>query len=465
VSWRAPGAARRADNLAVSAGRPEGGIGSPSQNAAKASVGALVGSRISAPGRATSAPGPGRAKSLRLGSRPGPPAVVPKHVASCFNNGGRSLSVWTFRRSEPEKKTRQVFKCKSWRCIGNDGECSRFERRLTYARIKEAIDRDKLSADGWVFLVLTLDREGTFSGRKRWRDADEAFRDLSRMSRKFFEKLRAWQRRRGMRPIGREWVAVVEAHRSGWPHVNFMVWSPELAEHIEREQESFAEHWQSMGLHPATLPPELMGLARASHWGTLSTAERVRSQDRVVNYISKLAGEAGQALSELAKLTQLPRNAPQRFRRLRAGKSWLPPRRKNPDITGSIVLRKYDKNDGSPVVFPVNNVKDPALVSHMAQVCYEEARLWERERLNAPALAELKARIHSLRLPTGASEGDALVFAKAQRDEISEAYRTLLTPLVYSVALPVPLELEPAPIATGPPARAAPGLDQLKLEW
>jgi hypothetical protein len=383
-------------------------------------------------------------------------------VQACANNGGRSLAVWTFSRSNPDKKTRQPFKCRNWRCTGNNAECAAFDRKLTYARIREAIDRDKLSADGWVFAVLTVDREGTFSGQKRWRDADEAYREISRMSRKLLEKLRAWQRKQGMRPIGREWVAVVEAHRTGWPHVNFMIWSPELAEYVEREGAALGPEWQRLGFHKDTLPPELMTIARSAHWGTTSTIARARSQDSVINYMAKLAGEAGQALGEIAKLTQLPRNAPQKFRRLRAGKSWLPPRRKNPDITGSVLVRKYDKRDGSPCVMPVHSIKDPALFAHMAEVCYEESRLWERERENAPAL---RAALDAISLPAihEATTPEVLAaLVAAQREARADAYRELGTPLVYSAMLPVKVQT----VELNWPARAGPDPDpELELDF
>lgn len=330
--------------------------------------------------------------------------------------------------------------------------------------MKEAIERDKLTPDGWVFFVLTLDREGTFSGRKRWRDADEAFADLSRMSRKFLERLRHWassarvakrEGRQVMRAPGREWVAVVEAHRSGWPHVNLMLWSPELAEYVERENERLSEEWARLGFHKGTLPPQLMRLARSAHWGTLSTAERVRSQDSVLNYMAKLSGEAGRAVSELAKMTQLPRNAPKKFRRLRAGKGWLPPRRKDGNITGSIMIRKYD-DDGTPLVLPVQTVRDPLLVRHLPAICYEETRLWVREIENSSALRRALAELDLPMMPANMVTDERLEqFAEEKRAEVARVYRELGTPLSLTVLLPVP-EPPPMKVATGPPERPPP---------
>ncbi|HYO93848.1 MAG TPA: hypothetical protein VER33_05020, partial [Polyangiaceae bacterium] len=170
-------------------------------------------------------------------------------------------------------------------------------------------------------------------------------------------------------PLGREWIAVVEAHRTGWPHVNLMIDARELAEHVEREQAAIGPEFERLGFHAATLPPELMDLARRADWGTLSTIERVRTEGKVVNYLAKLAGEGDEVVNEIAKLTQLPRNAPLRFRRMRTGKGWLPKRRKNPDVTGTVVVRKFDEDDGSPLVFPINTVKNPLLIPHLAAIC------------------------------------------------------------------------------------------------
>lgn len=373
--------------------------------------------------------------------------------------------MWTFHRDAPDLKRRAPYKCKNWRCLGNDGECSTFDRRLTYARVKEAIERDKLTPDGWVFFVLTLDRNGHYEGgRRRWKDADDAFGSLSRMHRKFFERARHWmgseriakrERRPVMKPFGREWVATVEAHRSGWPHVNVLVWAPELAEYVEREQERLGDEFQRIGLHRAALPPELDRLARAAGWGAVSTVERVKSQDKVLNYLAKLSGESGRAVAEIAKLTQLPRNAPQKFRRLRAGKGWLPPRRKDGNITGSIMIRKYD-DDGTPLVLPVQTVRDPLLVKHLPSICYEETKLWDRERENAAALRRALAELELPMLPANMITDDLVErFEAERRAHVAELYRELGTPLALSVLLRVPDDPPPV-IATGPPPATAP---------
>ena len=346
--------------------------------------------------------------------------------------------------------------------MGNNAECSTFDRKLTYARMQEAITRDGLTPDGWVFMVLTLDVEGTYSGKKRWLDVNEAFRDLSQMTRDFFTRLRRWapseklakrERRQVMKKPGREWVATVEVHKSGWPHVNLVMWAPELAEYIERERERMGDEYKRLGFPAETLAPELMRMAKASGWGTRSTAERVRSQDKVLNYISKLSIQADRVFSEIAKLTQLPRNAPQRMRRLRSGKGFLPPRRKDADHFGTLIRRLWD-HDGTPQVLPVHNVKDPLLVEVMPLLCYAEDELWAKERENrAQLLAEL-AKFHaagSMLTVRQATDGLMASLAKARRAELEQIYAKFGTPLSLTVDLP----LRPVSI-TGPPATAPP---------
>lgn len=81
----------------------------------------------------------------------------------------------------------------------------------------------------------------------------------------------------------------------------------------------------------------------------------------------KLSGEAGELQGELAKMTQLPTTAPIRFRRVRAGKNFLPPRRKNPLYTGTLLRRRPDQTGIS--VSPIHRVRDCPVVAHL---CAEE---------------------------------------------------------------------------------------------
>jgi hypothetical protein len=217
-------------------------------------------------------------------------------------------------------------------------------------------------------MVLTLDRDGFYSG-KPWASVGAAFRELSRMSNRLLHRLNRMCAARGWRPIGNRWVSTVEAHRSGWPHVNYVVHCPELA--LELERERLQKIGKGESNRAATLlDGEVKRHALECGYGPQSTAERGRDVDALAGYVTKLAGEAGALASEVAKLTQLPTNAPVRFRRLRAGKGFLPPRHRNPDVTGTLVRRRRE-HDGSILVLPLQDVR-PELAQQVARCCYRE---------------------------------------------------------------------------------------------
>jgi hypothetical protein len=100
---------------------------------------------------------------------------------------------------------RTVYRCSSWR---HAGDCARHEAAVTFARIKEAVAN--YAPGGWVLMVLTLDRDGYYSG-SAWHDEQVAYRELSRMSRNFLARVR---REYEGEPAS-AWAAVVEAHRPG----------------------------------------------------------------------------------------------------------------------------------------------------------------------------------------------------------------------------------------------------------
>lgn len=253
------------------------------------------------------------------------------HVRACAHQRGRFGLRWavhTWKRDNPDgAKLRVPYTCDSWRCPG----CRRHEAAVTFARIRDAFE--PLAVRDCVFLVLTLDRRGTFTGAP-WKDATEAYKAIGGMMRRFLKRLR--RRLPSSERWGSQWVATVECHKSGWPHVNIVLHCPPLARQLE-----------SMGpAHKATKGRphgrwDLRGWLRAQAvecgWGPVGTAEPARSRDALAGYITKVAGRADQAWAEVAKLTQLPQNAPERFRRLRSGRRFLPPRNNNPEVTGCLV--------------------------------------------------------------------------------------------------------------------------------
>jgi hypothetical protein len=314
--------------------------------------------------------------------------------------------------------------------------CRRFEAAVTFARIRDAAQ--PLDPSGWCLLVLTLDRNGTMGG-KRWADVNEAYRELGRMTRATLARIgRQWgpdvklersgrsREQRTVRALGNRWVAVVEAHRSGWPHLNLLVWCPELAAHLRDEQsdrlndpevaEAVAlarDAWQQRKVSAGDLPAAvrerarratllgggLRDLAVACGWGAQSTAESARSAEAIAGYIVKMAGLHDASVGELAKITQAPMNAPARFRRLRSGKGFLPPRRVNPEVTGCLVRRRRSA-EGDWQIEAINAPKDERQIEPIEraaraelQLIEEEERILSRCRGTMPAMPPMRLAI------------------------------------------------------------------------
>ena len=326
-----------------------------------------------------------RAKKLRAWNarkRPGPGRVVPRHVEHCSATGARDWWIYTWKKAAPNKIQRAPYTCRSWRCPS----CREHEAAVTFARIKQAFK--PLEAMGVVFLVLTLDRDGYYSG-KPWKDPASAYRALSHMSRCFLKRLNRLCVARGWPAPRSRWVAVVEAHRSGWPHVNLMIYCPELALELERDR-VLAVARGATQRESVLLSGELLYHATATGWGPQSTAERARSKDALAGYVTKLAGEANWTTGELAKVTQSPVNAPVRFRRLRSGKGFLPPRYRDPTVSGTLVRRRRDY-DGTVNVMPLHDVS-PETLELVAACCYHEQEIAHAE------LAEANVRRLALRI-------------------------------------------------------------------
>lgn len=255
--------------------------------------------------------------------------------------------------------TRVPYRCQSWRCPW----CARHEAAVTFARIKEACNTSGYEPTGWVFLVLTLDREGYYSD-KPWPDVDAAFRGLGKLSEKFRRRLERLSHAKGWEFNRSAWCAVVEAHRSGWPHVNVLLYQPELAAQLRREAESLD------GRARVLVRGEIRALVEESGWGRESTADAARSLDALAGYVSKLAGLGDATAGELAKITQAPLRAPVRFRRIRSGRAFLPRRRKNPNVTGTLVRRQLDV-EGTVTVVPLHKVR-PEQVPYVIAACLHE---------------------------------------------------------------------------------------------
>jgi hypothetical protein len=276
-----------------------------------------------------------------------------------------------------------------------------------------------------------LDRDGYYSGSP-WQDVSAAYAALSTMTRRALSRIgRRWGAEtvlersgrsnalRTVRKLGNRWVAVVEAHRSGWPHVNLVVWCPELAEQLRAEhdarmqdddianavflardawkrKEPVTEGIRALARKASVIGGELSRVLTVSGWGLESTAEAARDVEAVLGYGVKLLGLHDASVGELAKITQVPTNAPERFRRLRSGKGFLPPRISNPEITGCLIRRRRS-NEGDWDVLPINPPKDDSQLEAVARarsaehaLIDEEERILSRNRGRLPAMPPLR---------------------------------------------------------------------------
>lgn len=384
--------------------------------------------------------------------------ILPKHVQACQHSPLPALMRWfiyTWSKSNPAVQTRVPYSCNSWRCP----TCSRHEAAVLFARMQEAWE--PLDPSGWCFLVLTLDRNGV-EGGKVWTDTNHAYSQLNKLTRAAIDRIGRnygpeWrtevrklkdgtERVRDVRVLGNRWIAVVEAHRSGWPHVNLFVWCPELAAELDRERaerledpevrdavERAQQLWRdkqpvSHELRQVARKASVAGgavleLLRAAGWGYQSTAERARDVASVMAYGVKLAGLHDASLGELAKVTQAPLNAPGRFRRYRSGKGFLPPRRSNPEVTGCMVRRRRSR-EGDWEIHAINAPADPLQAAAVERAHDAELQLIDEEeralsRGNAPAMAPVRSVVNGQLRETGGRLGALQQRATAIDDLIS----------------------------------------------
>lgn len=267
--------------------------------------------------------------------RPHPPKAVLRvadYIARCprsqFDSTHPPLALWTWERGHPETATRHVCVCGSWRCDG----CAPRAASIAFARIREALA--PFDARDVVFAVLTLDQLGRYSG-ERWHSVDDVYRDVSRRTRNFLRRINRWCERLGVEGPGSRWVATVEAHRSGWPHLNIVMVAPGLARIIEAHRDA-ALALGGTATQATLMWGEALTHALAAGWGPRSTMDVARSSDAVGGYIVKLAKLHDAAVGEIAKLTQRPDVAPKGTHRIRSGLGFLPPRRKS-ELTGALI--------------------------------------------------------------------------------------------------------------------------------
>ena len=231
------------------------------------------------------------------------------------------------------------FRCRSWRCR----RCSWQVARDDYRRVEHAA----LSRPWWLYVVLTFDPS-------RWSSAWEAYLGASRL---WDKRLR----RRLERSYGRlDYLQTWERTRRGWPHVNLLLRSESLQDHVRTLPERWrrideGDHGRGRLAHWTGFRRELAPMAEGSGFGRRVWVEIVDSREAVAAYLVKVAEEFSR--SSFKDGDQRPLGAPPHFRRLRASRGLLGTRcrpvwvetidRDTGEVSGELRPRPLDARSGS----------------------------------------------------------------------------------------------------------------------
>lgn len=294
------------------------------------------------------------------GADPGPLAA--RYIQACHSQSWHFAHWSKTDAAEPVKW--QPMRCCSWR---HEGPCQRFRASLDYARIAQALESH--NREHVVYLVLTLDPSAWdgagwlgWDGETPERRPDAkgdynaiaaAYDALGDRWGIFAKELR--------RKFGKfHYVSTVEAHKNGWPHLNAIIVSEELA-NFAKIAAMKLEGWEKNAKGRKVAKLVLGNMLERTGFGPiafLEPADRKRDDgDQLAGYIAKLAGSAGtpwdgqskgllegqtvssldgQAIAEVVKHSQAPHKAPKNFRRIRSSKGFLPPIERDEDRTGGI---------------------------------------------------------------------------------------------------------------------------------
>jgi hypothetical protein len=194
-------------------------------------------------------------------------------------------------------------------------------------------------------------------------------------------------------------VSTTEAHRSGWPHVNWLIHHPEFAEWLDNERADRIR--EGLSEREAILASrEFLDVVLRSGFGLQTTAERARSAETVASYIVKLSGETDGTIGEVTKLCQLPVNAPLRFRRLRSGVGFLPPRRGSDETCSQLVDRLRFWVDSTRAAHSVSSRVEDVLASFRFEWSDSPILEWNVNATN-PELLRAIVKEHKAELQNG----------------------------------------------------------------
>lgn len=229
--------------------------------------------------------------------------TTPNHVKAC--SGNRERVRWFFHSWKGGEHSRAPYYCNSWRCP----HCAPKQSALLYARAIEAFET-KNTGERMVFLVLTKQRPVHATAN----DAVSLYREMGPMMARARKRIERLLSANGFPKMGSNWLATIEAHQSGWPHVNLVVQSEGLARLIDAEK---TESRTSKGGSEIRILRGKLGEAFRAGGFDDCMGQVQSKKEKAVAYIAKVAKES-------SKLSQLPVFAGERFRRYRSGKGFLP---------------------------------------------------------------------------------------------------------------------------------------------
>jgi len=261
-----------------------------------------------------------------------------------------------------------------------------------------------------VFAVLTLDPA---EHKRAGYELADVFKSFGRKFQKLRQKWEAvctGKRGLGLDWCGSSWVSVIESHRTGVPHLNVVMHAPKLAQYLrdlyDARRFGGATHREATLLHDRFLrAAEDCGFGWSSTLEAADAANRDRADlDAIAGYVAKVAKKADRLHAEVAKVTQLPLAAPKNFRRVRAGKGFLPPKRKSEEYTGAIVRVRWTRDGDQEAESLVRNYRDPDFAELVGDVVAREQQLaWDAETLRSQRLHACPAQKHMVSLAATAT--------------------------------------------------------------
>ncbi len=219
---------------------------------------------------------------------------APVSIQACYHQS------WSFRLWKRDDITDQKhipYTCRSWR---HPGPCQEFKGRQDFTRIKEGLEK----YDGWVYMTLTY--------AHRRKNVAAVYAKSARQC----ENLRRAIQRKYARPGEKmKYIALIEQHKDGYPHVNILI---QLVDFVAAAKKNYKTVQRALRKH-------VTGTGFGKFW-----VEPMRNTEAMAGYFSKLCGE-------VSKTNQAPMAAPKNFRRLRASRGLLPPIAKSKEYTGELV--------------------------------------------------------------------------------------------------------------------------------